>query len=80
MHFKDKVVWITGASSGIGAELALQLSAQVARIIITLRNEEALLCVQKKWLIHTSFYKIVTADLSFKILAENTVKNVLKEY
>ena len=48
MHFKDKVVWITGASSGLGEELALQLSAQVATIIITLRNEEALLCVQKK--------------------------------
>ena len=48
MHFKDKVVWIIGASSGLGEELALQLSAQVARIIITLRNEEALLCVQKK--------------------------------
>ena len=80
MHFKDKVVWITGASSAIGEELALQLSAQIAKIIITLRNEESLLCVQKKWLIHTSFYKIVTADLSFKILAENAVKNALELY
>ena len=48
MHFKNKVVWITGSSSGIGEELALQLAAEGAKIIITARNEEELLCVQKK--------------------------------
>jgi short-subunit dehydrogenase len=30
MHFNNKVVWITGASSGIGKELAIQLSQQQA--------------------------------------------------
>jgi short-subunit dehydrogenase len=29
MHFKDKIIWITGASSGIGKELAIQLSNKV---------------------------------------------------
>jgi short-subunit dehydrogenase len=33
MHFKNKVVWITGASSGIGKELAIQLSQQQAILI-----------------------------------------------
>lgn len=42
MRFKDKVIWITGASSGIGAELARQLSVQGALLILTARNEAAM--------------------------------------
>ena len=40
--FQDKVVWITGASSGIGKALALQLSAQGAKLVLSARNEAAL--------------------------------------
>ena len=50
MHFKNKVVWITGASSGIGAEIAFQLSFQNAKLILTARNKEALELVQQKCL------------------------------
>jgi short-subunit dehydrogenase len=42
VHFKDKVVWITGASSGIGAALARQLAKLGARLILTARNVELL--------------------------------------
>jgi dehydrogenase/reductase SDR family protein 7B len=40
--FKDKVVWITGASSGIGEALALEFAKQGARIIISARREDEL--------------------------------------
>lgn len=40
--FEGRVVWITGASSGIGAELARQLAPLKTRLILTARNEEAL--------------------------------------
>ncbi|MCG9793864.1 SDR family oxidoreductase [Flavobacterium algicola] len=42
MHFKNKIVWITGASSGIGKELAYQLSRQGAILILTATNKSAL--------------------------------------
>ena len=42
MSFQDKVVWITGASSGIGKALALELSQQNALLIISARNTKAL--------------------------------------
>jgi len=38
--FKDKVIWITGASSGIGKEMALQLAEENAILILTSRNTE----------------------------------------
>ena len=39
---KDNVVVITGASKGIGAELARQLAARGARLALAARDREAL--------------------------------------
>eukprot|EP01134_Creolimax_fragrantissima_P006635 CFRG6635T1 len=40
--FKNKVVWITGASSGLGLEMTLQLAKQGAKLIISSRRENVL--------------------------------------
>lgn len=37
-YFKDKVIWVTGASSGIGEALAYQLSKMEARLILSSRK------------------------------------------
>lgn len=42
MSFNNKVVWITGASSGIGEHLAIALAKQGARLILSSRNVEEL--------------------------------------
>jgi short-subunit dehydrogenase len=41
-EFKDKVIWITGASSGIGEALALEFARQEARLILSARREDEL--------------------------------------
>lgn len=46
MDFKAKVVWITGASSGIGEHFAYAFAEQGARLVLSARNEKELLRVK----------------------------------
>lgn len=41
-NFKNQYIWITGASDGIGKELAIQLAKKGAHIILTARNAQKL--------------------------------------
>ena len=48
MDFKNKVVWITGASSGIGEHLAYTFAAEGARLVISSRNVQELQRVRER--------------------------------
>ncbi|MGL4630895.1 MAG: SDR family oxidoreductase [Leadbetterella sp.] len=52
MDFKEKVVWITGASSGIGEALAYEFAAQGAFLVLTARRISELSRVKSELLKH----------------------------
>ena len=41
-YFENKIIWVTGASSGIGQEICKQLAEKDAIIILSARNSENL--------------------------------------
>ncbi len=47
MRFRDKVVWVTGASSGIGEALAVAFSREGAKLVLSSRNSAELERVRK---------------------------------
>lgn len=63
MAFQDKIIWITGASSGIGEALTYELNRQGAKLIISSRRKEALEQVKSNCQ-HPSAVHIITLDLS----------------
>ncbi len=63
MSFQDKVVWITGASSGIGEALTYELNRKGAKVILSSRRKEALQKVQTNCN-HPSETHILPLDLS----------------
>ncbi len=63
MYFKNKIIWITGASSGIGRATALALSDKEAKLIISGRNEINLLAT-KNACKNPNLVKIVSFDLA----------------
>ncbi|MEE9406455.1 MAG: SDR family oxidoreductase [Polaribacter sp.] len=62
MSFSNKTIWITGASSGIGKALAIELSQQNVKLILSSRKLVALELVKKECK-NAAEVKIVTLDL-----------------
>ena len=75
IDFKDKVVWITGASSGIGASLALQLNSLGAKVIASARRAEKLMELKNKC---PNPHNIITLplDITNSISIENAMAKV----
>lgn len=80
MYYKDKTIWITGASSGIGKALALALSKQKARLILSSRNVGKLHEIKAACLEHTDIVHVQPLDLEQYHLIPNITKHVLKKF
>jgi short-subunit dehydrogenase len=62
MTFKNEAIWIIGASSGIGRELAVQLVDSGAKLILSARSEDELKKLQKELGAGHKFYQMDVSD------------------
>ncbi len=78
-YFKDKICWITGASSGIGEELAIQLSRLGAIVVLSARNRDALFAVKAK-LEHSEKHYVLPLDLENQVEFSAHFQSILDKY
>jgi dehydrogenase/reductase SDR family protein 7B len=78
--FKDKVIWITGASSGIGEALAIELAKREARIILSARSEDKLWKVAAETKLPDLDLMVLPFDLNDTSNASALAANVLNKF
>ncbi|CAH2071059.1 unnamed protein product, partial [Iphiclides podalirius] len=81
--FADKVVLVTGASSGIGAETAIEFAKLNAKLVITGRNKENLDKVAKQCEFGSPSNQnpvVVIADMNVEADVENVIKHTIDTY
>ncbi|XP_068195255.1 dehydrogenase/reductase SDR family member 7 [Antennarius striatus] len=81
---KGKVVWVTGASSGIGEELAYQLAKCGARLILSARREDELNRVKRHCLecsdLQSDSILVLPLDLMERSSHEEKTKAVIQHF
>lgn len=80
MNFSDKIIWITGASSGIGESLALSWSVFSPKLVLSGRNVEKLEGVKSRCEQNGAQCIIVPLDLTKKDSIELAAKTVFEKY
>lgn len=84
MSFNDKTIWITGASSGIGEALALEIARTAAgntppRLILSARRKEALEAVAKACEDLGASCWVYPLDVSDQAMVESVAQTVQQE-
>jgi short-subunit dehydrogenase len=77
---KNKVVWITGASSGIGEALAYAFATEGAKLILSARRTEELLRVKKAINLPDSDVFVLPLDLSDTSKVAELTKDVIEKF
>ena len=78
--FKNKAIIITGASYGIGRELAHQLAGQGAWLVLAARSIEKLETVSEECVQLGGRVITVPTDISNQIQCKNLIDQTVKEY
>lgn len=79
-YFSDKVVVITGASIGIGRELAFQMAAQGAHLALAARNQEQLETVAAGCRERGGTTIGIPTDVAERSQAENLINKTIDEF
>lgn len=79
-YFNQKVVWITGASSGIGEALAYTFARQGAKLVLSARREDELKRVASGCKLSADSYLILPFDVSKYDEAETKTTEVLARF
>lgn len=75
---KDKIIWITGASSGIGEALTYKLNELGAKLIISSRNREKLYEVKLNCRFSPLDVHVLPLDLENTDLLNDTAESAMK--
>jgi NADP-dependent 3-hydroxy acid dehydrogenase YdfG len=78
--FRDKVIIITGASSGIGQELAYQLAAQGAWLSLAARNAERLKTVNAECQARGGKAIAIPTDVSEQTQCAGLIQETVENY
>ncbi|PIR37466.1 MAG: short-chain dehydrogenase [Alphaproteobacteria bacterium CG11_big_fil_rev_8_21_14_0_20_39_49] len=77
MSFDNQNIWIIGASSGIGKELAIQLDALGAKLILTARNKDKLNELNKQL---NNKHSVEALDVSNHSDVKKVSKHIIKNH
>jgi short-subunit dehydrogenase len=80
MEFRDKVVIVTGASSGIGHDVALRFAERGAVVIGVARREERLRALREACREHSPESGFIAGDLGVREFAEQVIAEVKERH
>lgn len=80
MDIKDKVIWISGASSGIGEALAYACAAEGAQLVLSARREAELKRVAANCKMDSSKILVLPLDLEYTQNIDEKVNAVLQKF
>jgi short-subunit dehydrogenase len=78
--YKDKVVWITGASSGVGEAMVYAFNKEKAKLIISSHEEEELLRVKNNCIFEPEHIFILPFNLTEHEKFPDLVKTVIERF
>jgi len=76
----EKVVVITGASSGVGRALAFAFARRAARVVLVARREDRLEAVRREIEPYTDDVLVVPADLTDEAQMHHVVERTIEEF
>ena len=79
-RFKDKVVIVTGASSGIGKDSAIRFAGEGAKVVLVSRSKDKLEAVADEIRPFNKHVLVVPTDVSSVEQVKNAVTKTIQEY